>query len=126
MTTQEMLKMRMDGATFDEIADAADVSRQVVQYRLKQYSNEITKCVRGSRFCVKDIKFKAIREHFMKNEQETAVSFAMKVYGYAGSSAAVMRNFLKGKSESYFTIAQIKRMCEVVGKPFEQVFEEVQ
>lgn len=124
MTVQEMLKMRIDGATYQEIADSCGVTRQCVQHKLKEYSKKITTGKRGRQFSIKEIKFKAIRDYFSVNETETMTSFSTKVYGYLGGTAATLRNFLKGKTESYFTIPQIRRMCEIVGKPFEEVFEE--
>ena len=67
---------------------------------------------------MRDIKFKAIREYFAANYKETPNSFATKV----GVTPHTMRNFLLGKCNSYFNVTQIKQMCDIVGKPFEEVF----
>lgn len=52
MTTQEMVKMRNGGATYQEIADVCGISRQAVHRRIKNfvppmntyYSQDITFC----------------------------------------------------------------------------------
>ncbi len=41
-----------------------------------------------------------------------------------GNHSGKIRCFLKGENDSSFTIAQIRRMCEIVGKPFEETFKE--
>lgn len=120
MKEQEMMKMRVDGATYQEIADRFGITRQRVYNILYEYSRKITAGARGRAFSFLEIKFKGIRQHFADNDTETTCKFSEKV----GVQPCTMRNFLKGKSESYFTIPQIKRICEVVGKPFEEVFEE--
>jgi DNA-binding XRE family transcriptional regulator len=118
MTTKEMLKMRCDGATYQEISDACGLTRQAVHLRITEYTERITKGTRGKGFCLFDIKYKAIREHFADNSKLSISAFAKAV----GVNASTMRNFLTGKNASYFTIPQIRRMCEIVGKPFEDVF----
>lgn len=120
MTDQEMLKMRIDGASFQEIADACGMTKQGVHKRLVQYAKKVTMGIRGKSFCLNDIKFAAIKVHFAYNDDETTTTFAQKV----GVSPGIIRNFIKGKTESYFTVSQIKKMCDVVGKPFEEVFKE--
>ena len=124
MTVQEMLKMRIDGATYQEIADACGYTRQGVQKKLAEYSKKITGGKRGRGFSFHEIKYKGLKDWFAINETETVTTFAERVFGYE-SASTTLRNFLRGKNESSFTIPQIKRMCNVVGLPFEQVFEEV-
>jgi predicted transcriptional regulator len=118
MTTQEMLMMRMNGATYQEIADECGVSRQNVNERIHRYTKRLTSGVRGYGFSLYDIRFKAIREHFEKNPKETVSSFSRAT----GVLPQTMRNFLTGTYESFFTVHQIRRMCEIVGKPFEEIF----
>lgn len=121
LTVQEMLEMRVDGATYQEIADVCGCSRQFAEQRISAYIKRMKVGARGKEFSYLEIKFKGIRGHFEVNTKETTTSFAEKV----GVQPNTMRNFLKGNSNSFFSIPQIKRMCEIVGKPFEEVFEEV-
>ena len=69
MTTQEMVKMRNGGATYQEIANACGISRQAVHIRIKNakptardYDQDITFC--SNRKC-KNKKCK--RHHFNAN-----------------------------------------------------------
>jgi hypothetical protein len=83
--------------------------------------------MRGKRLDLNSIKYDAIREYFEKNENETVTSFSQKIYATewsCGDRSSLVRKFIKGEQESFFTIKQIKRMCEIVGKPFEEVFKE--
>lgn len=128
MKKEEMLQMRIDGATYQEIADVYGISRQAVHYALKKYKERLVGEVRGRRFRCNDIKYTGIYEYFKANKKETVSSFAIKVFNIhtynSGAISQKIRNFITGRNESHFTIEQIKRMCEIVGKPFEEVFKE--
>ena len=45
MTTQEMVKMRNDGATYQEIANACGISRQAVHIRIKRAGQTTSKYI---------------------------------------------------------------------------------
>lgn len=100
-------------------------SRQAVGYKITAYAKRVLSTYRGKGFYLENIKYKGIFEYFRENEEETVSSFSKKVYNspYAGRTAMI-REFITGKHDSYFTIEQIKRICDVVGKPFEEVFKE--
>ena len=124
MTNKEMLEMRMNGATLQEIADVDGITKQAVQKRLKLYAKRLTG-IRGQGFDISTIRYQGVYEYFKTNLEESLHSFCLKLCGDGNySNIATMRNFLTGKSESRFNIAQIKRMCEICGKPFEEVFKE--
>jgi hypothetical protein len=123
ITPKEMLQMRLDGMTFQQIADVCGTSRQNVHQAVKLYSKKIINGVRGRGFPVEIIRFQGIYEHFYDNEKESITSFATKVYGHE-QYGSKLRKFLIGESESHLTIPQIKRICEICGKPFEEVFKE--
>ena len=118
MTTEEMMKMYIDGATYQEIADICGLTKQNVHERVNRYSKRLFSGYRGCNFYVDDIKYDAIREYFDKNPYESVSGFSRKV----GVYYQTMRNFLKGNHDTYFTIQQIRQICEIVGKPFEEVF----
>ena len=118
MTAQEMLEMRISGATYQQIADACGCSKQNAQDVLSRYIKKLKSGYRSHGFYVFDIKFEGIRKHFEDNPNETITSFSKKV----GVIPQTMRNFLVGATDSHFSIPQIKRICEIVGKPFEEVF----
>lgn len=125
MTPKEMLLMRLDGATFQQIADTCGITKQAAHQAIRKYTDKIARCQRGRSFSYNDIKFKGIYEYFEANEEVTLTSFANAVFDEeSGTRGGTIRNFLTGKTDSRFTISQIKRMCEICGKPFEEVFEE--
>lgn len=121
---RKMLEMRMDGATYQEIGDKFNISRQGAHQIVSNYCNAITG-VRGQGFNVRNIKYEAIRDYFLNNLEESVTSFTEKIFGSnCGSKIQTMKNFLTGKSDSRFTVTQIKRICEIVGSTFEEVFKE--
>ena len=127
MDIKEMVKMRIDGATFQEIADACGVTKQAVQQKVSAYYNGQLKSKRGRKLNIQKIKYKGIYEYFVENPTETLTSFVNKVFGENGrcnSNVNKMSDFLYRKRESRFSIAQIKRICEIVGQPFEKTFKE--
>ena len=123
MSQRQMLQMRLNGATYQEIADASELSKQRVYQLLTTYTPEL-KGMRGNGFNIETIVYKGIYEHFKKNKAESLTSFAMKVFGYTNNdNIPSMRKFLLGEYNSRYTIPQMQKICEVVGMPFEKVFE---
>ena len=118
MKTEEIVKMRESGVSVREIAKLCGTSKSAIYDRLYRYDTKAKIGRRSKSFWVRDIKFQAIREYFAANYRETPNSFATKV----GVAHPTMKNFLLGKRNSYFNVKQIKQMCDIVGKPFEEVF----
>lgn len=130
MDGKEIVKMRMDGRTFQEIADYYGTTKQAVHTKFRSYlkilDGERGRTVAGKRFNINRIPYKGLYEHFREKETETISSFALKVSGSEAATNFIqkMKTFLNGTHNALFKIDQIKRMCEIVGKPFEEVFEE--
>lgn len=124
MTPKEMLEMRMNGASFQEIADICGETRQGVREAIKSYAAELTSVKRGGFSDIGKIKYKGLREYFAKNENESFNTFSRKLYKYPGAYLQKIRREFIGEAETHFTIRDIKAICAVVGKPFEEVFEE--
>lgn len=124
MTVREMKEMRLKGATYTQIGKAWGVTRQRVNYLLTHY-DEALKGMRGHGFDIEDIVYKGFYEHFRDNLYESITSFAVKVYGYANNTyIQTFRKFVTGKQKrNTFPIPIIKKMCEVTGKSFEELFE---
>ena len=123
MTSAEMMKMRLEGATYQEIADKCGVSKQDVHERVNNYYKRVIGGHRGHKLNCDEIIYKGIYEHFLDNPKESVSSFSKKLYGDTAQCNKI-RQFIKGETESRFTIQQISKMCEIVGKPFEEVFVE--
>ena len=126
MTPQEMIEMRKNGATYQKIADMCDTSRQNIHEAVKLYEEKIAQGRRGRKFSYKKIKYKGIYEYFKNNEDMCISGFAQLIYGssHCNNQYYKIRAFIIGENNSHFTIPQIKRICEIVGKPFEEVFAE--
>lgn len=127
MTNKEMLEMRMNGATFQEIADKCGMSKQAVHERLKLYALKLAG-KRGKVLDINTIRYEGLYEYFLENLDESIHSFINKVYDTTASNkgccTATMKRFLQGETESRFNIRQIKKICEICGMPFEEVFRE--
>lgn len=119
---EDLVEMRKNGATYTQIGKALGVSRQRAFQMLMHYDKSL-KGIRGHGFCIDSIIYKGIYEHFEKDIYETITSFAEKVH--RNRSAYIypkIRDFITGEHNSMFTISQLQRMCEIVGKPFEETF----
>jgi hypothetical protein len=81
---------------------------------------------RGSTFNIEDIAYEGIYEHFVNTPDESIHTFTLKVYETRrdGRNTQLMRNFIQGKTDSRLSVSKIKKICEVVGKSFEEVFKE--
>ena len=124
MTNEEMLEMRMNGATYQEIADICGISKQRVHQKIGEYSPRVKAIRRGSVY-LEEIKYKGIYEFFKENLDVAFCGFVKGILGDISHCATEkMRRFLRGENEVKFSIPQIKKMCEVCGKPFEEVFKE--
>ena len=120
---KEMLEMRMNGATYQEIANAFGMSKQCAHQTISNYC-QVLSGIRGRGFDAKNIKYEGLQSYFLENHNETLSSFTEKIFGAnTGNRVPTMRNFLTGKNATRFSIEQIKRICEIVGEPFEEVFK---
>ena len=114
MTSYEMLNERLKGKTYREIGEMCGSSRQNVQSRIKNL-------VSGK---FNRIFYKGIYDYFIENETETFETFADKINENQTlmNSSALIR-FICGKRKSV-TMDVITKICEVIGKPFEETFKE--
>ena len=118
-----MVQMRLEGYTYQEIADELGVSRQCVHEKLTKYDKKLLG-MRGKGFDINTIIYKGFYEHFRDDDYESLTSFAHKVSGNANHPLSKLRNFLTGEhKDARFSVPQIKRMMEVTGKSFDELFE---
>ena len=119
---EQIRQMRMDGYTFQEIADEFGVSRQCVNELFNMQFRRL-KGMRGRGFKLESIVYKGIYEHFRDNPFETTSSFTEKIYGYVGNKPQTIKKLITGESETLLSIPRIQKMCEITGKTFEELFE---
>lgn len=122
MSCRQMVKMRLDGYTYQKIADELGVSRQCVHEKLKKYDKKLLG-MRGKGFDINTIIYKGFYEHFRDDEYESLTSFEHKVFGGHGHHTFSIKKFIIGEHESRFTVKHIKKMMEVTGKSFDELFE---
>lgn len=124
MTIAEMVEMRRNGATYREIGAASGMTGQNAYNIINRRAKKDISGIRGRAFNIEKIKYKGIYEHFKNDEYECISSFAGKVFNrvdarYYGKT----RNLITGEQDVRLSIHTIMKICEVVGKPFEEVFE---
>ena len=119
---EKIRKMRMEGYTFQEIADELGISKQCVNEIFNKQFRRL-KGMRGRGFKIDTIVYKGIYEHFRDNPFESPSSFTKKIYGYVGCKTPVIKRLITGEKETQLTIPRIQKMCEVTGKTFEELFE---
>ena len=123
-TLKKMVEMRMDGASYQEIGDAFGMSKQNAQNVLSRYYKRLSGH-RGRGFNIENIAYEGIYDFFDKNKKMTVSRFASLIFGNdAPHGVAKVRTFITGESNALFKISHIKKMCELVGKPFEECFKE--
>lgn len=113
----EMKKMRDDGATLREIGEKHYMSPPRVSQLIKSDH------IRGRGFNINRIIYQGIYEHFVNTPKEHAGTFARKIHKNCDDDYSTkMRYFLLGEHTARYSISDIKRICEIVGKPFEETF----
>lgn len=112
------IEMRNNGATYEEIGAHFGVSRQRVHTALGSFK-------KNAQLYAK-IKYKGLKKWF--KETDASFSSFSKLVGMRSDSAYVrkVQNWLTegGERDRTFTIEQIKKMLEVTGMTFEELFEE--
>ena len=125
METLEMLDLKEKGYSTKHIAEIAGVSTTAIRQRIKRYNEGIVDSRRGKKLKLNEIVFQGFYDYFKENPKESVQSFLRKLHSETtNSNNEKMRSFIKGKREAWFTVPQIKRLCEFIGKPFEEVFKE--
>ena len=123
MSCRQMVQKRLEGYTFQEIADELGVSRQCVHEKLTKYDKKLLG-MRGKGFDINTIIYKGFYEHFRDDDYESLTSFMKKIFGNHSKYLGKLRNFLTGEhKDARFSVPQIKRMMEVTGKSFDELFE---
>lgn len=128
MKGKEISAFRKQGKTFQEIADYYGISKQAVhdsyfRYIKRQEGKRGSISHAGVEFNISNIPYDGLYEHFKANEYESVFSFCSKAPDTQLDNMK-MRGFLSGAKNSRFTISEIKAMCDIVGKSFEETFRE--
>lgn len=113
MTSCEMLEERLNGKTYREIGEMCGISRQAVQIRIKSLLN-------GRDY--NKIVYRGVQEYFVSKRGMNWRKMTDEINrDECLISCATLAKFLRGES-ARISIKAIVRICEIVGKPFEQTF----
>ena len=113
MTSREMLEERLNGKTYREIGEMCGISKQAVQDRIKHL-------LKGRSYS--KIIYRGVYEYFASkrgmnwHKITDEVNQDERLIG-----RETLTKFLRGKS-AHISIKVIVRICEIVGKPFEETF----
>lgn len=108
--TLEMVQMRKDGHTLEEIAQAYGISRQRV-YQI------IGHTFRGDFDKIKRVH---LRKFFKETEMSIRKFTALVLGDCKENHYLKIRRFLEGY-DAHFTFLQIIKMCEITGLSFEEL-----
>lgn len=124
LTGKEMYEMHFnDGLSFTDIADKCGISKQAVQQDVKRYALYISG-KRGRRFNINTIVYQGIYDYFLDHPQETLLSLTKKLKINDQNGFVNFRRFITGQNDVKVKISLIKKVCDVICKPFEEVFVE--
>ena len=120
LTKYEMIQLREEGKTLDEIAQLAGITRQ----RVGQYMDKFN--VRKGSVNIEKIRYKGIYEFMKENPGVSYAQLARAIYGGATTNAKcndLIRKFAGERSDCiHFTVAQLKRLIKYTHKSFEELF----
>lgn len=118
-----MFEMRKSGATYQAIADSCGISKQAVYQRIYHYVRK-QNGIRGKGFDINKIPYQGLYDWFNENVGESVSSLCDKVFGNNCKNRCYkFRYFIIGKHDSAFKVEHLKKLCEVTGKSFEDLFK---
>lgn len=115
---EEIIKLRENGLSYDEIGQKYGVSRQRIYQIVKVAGADR---IRKNNTNIERIVYKGVYE-FMKDNSNVSYASLSRAIGISNSS--VFQRFLQSTSDNGRpTIRQIKKLIEITGKSFEELFE---
>ena len=127
MTIQEKFDLWLNGVSYKQLAEICGCSRQMIWQQLHNYQEKIVCGRRGHKFYCNQIKYQGIYEWFLEHVNDSIHSLCCKVFeseSYPSMYHNRMKSLITGDHNAFFTVPQIQKLCEIIGKPFEEVFKE--
>lgn len=117
----KMVVMYSEGMTYQEIGDKFGMSRQgAEQIIANEFSRQGERRRRATD--LDKIVYPEVRKFFEDNPHIGYSSFVRCMLGHADNSEKRKIVDLFRGEKRFFTVEQIQKICEVIGKPFEEVF----
>ena len=112
-------KMRMDGATYQEIANRFGVTRQAVHLNLKNHG----RLRRRYEAIFDDCPYAGLRQFLQENKKVKIANLCNAIFGTcAETERSKTRRLIEGKNVS-MTVNNVKRLEKFTGKSFDELFE---
>ncbi len=113
----EMIKMRLDGCTYQEIAERYGVTRQCVQQKLSVIAG-------NAKSRTKEIDEKIVFPNLAKWISENQVVKYKLSHMIGGSNNNTNTQIINKKlyGEREFSMSEIKKLLEITGQTFEYLF----
>ena len=113
-------QMRMDGATYQEIANHFGVTRQAVHLNLKNHG----RLRRRYEAIFDDCPYKNLRRWLLENSKIRIASICDAVFGSCGEKERAKTRRLLAGDNVKLTIEDIKRLEKFTGMGFDELFME--
>lgn len=111
--------LREQGKTYQEIGEMYGISKQRVEKCIKDFNDLVGDKPRN----IECIPYKGIYEYLKNNPKISVTSLIKEITNYTNiTSRERIRNLFKG-TNTQITIKEIKKLIEITGKPFEELFE---
>lgn len=113
---------REQGKTYQEIGEMYNVSKQYVASSIKKFERLSGTRVRKNNYNIEKIAYKGIYQLFENDSTMTVAKLSRMIYGYSSGVANRINRLIKGENVR-LSIKEIKKLIEITGKPFEELFE---
>lgn len=123
---KQMLCLRQQGKTYQEIGDLFGVTRQRV-YDIINHEHKYKGRLRKSTYDIEKIKYKGLYELFKKDLTLTTYKLGKIIFGKENISSSYRSKIiplLEKEKEVNLKIKQIKNLIEYSGMTFEELFQE--
>ena len=113
---------REQGKTYQEIGEMYNVSKQYVASSIKKFERLSGTRVRKNNYNIEKIAYKGIYQLFENDSTMTIAKLSRMICGYSSGVANRINCLIKGE-DTRLSIKEIKKLIEITGKPFEELFE---
>ena len=115
--------LREQGKTYQEIADVYGVSRQYVSQLINKFEMSFGRVRKGDAK-IEKIVFSGIYDFFIEHPELTLSKFCKLIYerDTCPSERNTIENFVKG-TDTRITIKRINKIIEIIGKPYDEIFK---
>lgn len=122
---EQMIALRKEGKTFEEIAKRYGISKQYVYQIIRDVCRNDDRA-RKHTFNCENIVYEGIYQLFANDYKMTEAKLAKIIFDVKyidNKHREKKRNLIFNHKEVTLSINQIRNICEFIGEPFEYVFK---